>query len=63
MALSAAVVVWGSVIGVKIVIAKRRDEKANVRGMIKSLVIGIIIMAVIAVGAPLLINGLSAWIA
>ena len=30
--------------------------------MVKSLIIGIIIIFVIAVGAPLLINGLNAWV-
>ena len=62
-AFAAVTVVWGSVIGIKIAIAKRRDEKINARGMIKSLVIGIIVMAVIAVGAPLIITGLSVWAA
>ena len=30
--------------------------------MVKSLVIGIVIIFVVAMGAPLLINGLSAWV-
>ena len=30
--------------------------------MIKNLIIGIIIIFVVAMGAPLLINGLSAWV-
>jgi len=30
--------------------------------MVKNLIIGIVIMFVIAVGAPLLIEGLSAWV-
>ena len=34
----------------------------NSRDMVKSLIIGIIIMFVIAMGAPLLIEGLSAWV-
>ena len=30
--------------------------------MVKNLIIGIIIIFVLAMGAPLLINGLSAWV-
>lgn len=60
---ASVVVIWGAYIGVKVVVAKRREEQINARGMVKSLVIGIVIAAVIAVGAPLLINGLSSWLA
>ena len=38
------------------------EEKINARDMVKNLIIGIIIIFVIAMGAPLLINGLSAWV-
>ena len=58
----AAVVVWGAYIGIKVAIAHRNEDKINARGMVKSLIIGIIVMFVIAMGAPLLINGLSAWV-
>ena len=34
----------------------------NSRDMVKSLIIGIVIMFVIAMGAPLLIEGLGAWV-
>ncbi len=63
LAMAAVVVVWGAYIGIKIAVAHRNEEKINARDMVKNLIIGIIIMFVIAMGAPLLINGLSAWIA
>lgn len=61
LAMAAVVVVWGAYIGIRIAIAHRNEDKINARGMVKSLIIGIVIMFVIAMGAPLLINGLSAW--
>ena len=60
LAMAAVVVVWGAYIGIKVAIAHRNEDKINARGMVKSLIIGIIIMFVIAMGAPLLIEGLSA---
>ena len=62
LALAAVVVVWGAYVGIRIAVAHRNEEKINARGMVKSLIIGIIIIFVIAVGAPLLINGLNAWV-
>ena len=62
LALAAVVVVWGAYIGIKIAIAHRNEEKINARDMIKNLVIGIVIIFVVAMGAPLLIKGLSAWV-
>ena len=62
IALAAVVVVWGAYIGIKIAIAHRNEEKINARDTIKNLIIGIIIIFVVAMGAPLLINGLSAWV-
>ena len=62
LAMAAAVVVWGAYIGIRIAIAHRNEDKINSRAMVKSLIIGIVIMFVIAMGAPLLINGLSAWV-
>ena len=61
MALAAVVVIWGAYVGIKIAIAHKNEEKINARDMVKNLIIGIIIIFVIAMGAPLLINGLSAW--
>ena len=63
MAMGAVVVVWGAYLGVRIAVANRKEEQINARGMVKSLVIGIIIMAVIAMACPLLINGLSHFVA
>lgn len=51
----------GAYIGIKIIIAKKNDEKINARDMVKQLIIGIVIMFVLAVGLPLLINGLTSW--
>lgn len=62
IALAAVVVVWGAYIGIKIAIAHRNEEKINARDMVKNLIIGIVIIFVVAMGAPLLINGLSAWV-
>ena len=62
MALAAIVVIWGAYVGIKIAIAHRNEEKINARDMVKNLIIGIVIIFVIAMGAPLLINGLSAWV-
>lgn len=62
MALASVVVVWGAFVGIKIAIAHKNEEKINARDMVKNLIIGIIIIFVVAMGAPLLINGLSAWV-
>ena len=62
IALAAVVVVWGAYIGIKIAIAHNNEEKINARDMVKNLIIGIVIIFVVAMGAPLLINGLSAWV-
>ena len=40
----------------------RNEEKINAKDMVKQLIIGIVIIFVVAMGAPLLINGLSAWV-
>ena len=52
----------GAYIGIKIAIAHRNEEKINAKDMVKQLIIGIVIIFVVAMGAPLLINGLSAWV-
>ncbi|MBQ3505155.1 MAG: hypothetical protein IJA89_00080, partial [Clostridia bacterium] len=62
IAFGSVVVVWGAYIGIRVIIAKKNEDKINANGMIKNLVIGIVVMFVIAVGAPLLINGLSSWL-
>ena len=62
LAMAAVVVVWGAYVGIKIAIAHRNEDKINSRDMIKNLIVGIVIMFVVAMGAPLLIEGLSAWV-
>ena len=62
MGLAAIVVIWGAYVGIKIAIAHRNEEKINARDMIKNLIVGIVIIFVVAMGAPLLIKGLSAWV-
>lgn len=62
LGLAAVVVIWGAYIGIKIAIAHRNEEKINARDMVKNLIIGVVIIFVVAMGAPLLINGLSAWV-
>lgn len=62
LAMAAVVVVWGAYIGIKVAIAHKNEDKINFRDMVKNLIIGVVIMFVIAMGAPLLINGLSAWV-
>lgn len=62
MALAAVVVIWGAYVGIRIAVAHRNEEKINARDMVKNLIIGIVIIFVVAMGAPLLINGLSAWV-
>ncbi len=61
LGLAAIVVVWGAYVGIKIMLANKYEEKINSRDMVKNLIIGVIIIFVIAMGAPLLIEGLSAW--
>ena len=62
IALATVVVIWGAYIGIRIAIAHRNEEKINARDMVKSLIIGIVVIFVVAMGAPLLINGLSALV-
>lgn len=62
IALAAVVVIWGAYIGIKIAIAHKNEEKINARDMVKNLIIGIVIIFVVAMGAPLLITGLFAWV-
>lgn len=59
---SAVVVIWGAYIGIKIAVAKKSEQKTDVKGMVKNLVVGIVIMFVLSGALPLLIKGLVAWI-
>ena len=58
---SAVVIVWGAYIGIRVVIARKKEEKIDSKNMVKRLLIGIVIMFVLAVALPLLIKGLGAW--
>ena len=60
--LSLVIVIWGIYVGIKIITASRNDEKVNAKGMLKNLLIGVLVIFVIAVGAPLLIEGLETWV-
>ena len=62
IALASIVVVWGAYVGIKIALAHKNDEKINAREMVKNLIIGIVVIFVVAMGAPLLIEGLNAWV-
>lgn len=62
IAFSSVVAVWGAYIGIRVIVAKKNEEKINARGMVKQLAVGIIIMSVLAMGTPLVINGLSHWV-
>ena len=59
---SAVVVIWGAYIGIRIAVAKKNEQKADSRSMVKRLVIGIAIMFVLAGALPLLVKGLALWI-
>ena len=63
LAMAGIVTVWGGYIGIRVIVAKKNDEKINARGMLKNLVIGIIVMFSIAVVVPMLMNGLMHWVA
>ena len=58
----AVIGVWGAYIGLRVIVAHRKEEKINARDMLKNLFIGIVIIFLIAVAGPLLIKGLSAWL-
>lgn len=62
LALTAGIVLWGVYVGIKIVLANRKEEKINARDMLKNLIIGIVVIFVVAMGAPLLIKGLMSWV-
>ena len=55
------VTIWGAYIGIKVAVAKKNEEQINARGMVKSLIIGTVVIFVFAVAVPLLIKGLITW--
>lgn len=52
---------WGVFIGVKVAVAKKKEEKVDARSMVKNLIIGTVVLFVIAFALPLLIKGLAGW--
>ena len=58
----AVVVIWGAYIGIRIAVAKKSEQKIDVRGMVKNLAVGIVIMFVLSAVLPLLIKGLDFWV-
>ncbi len=59
--LGAVVIIWCVYVGVKLIVAHRNEERVDAKKMIKNLLVGIVIIFVLAVGVPLLIDGLSSW--
>ena len=59
--LAAVVVIWCVYVGVRLIVAHRNEERIDSKKMIKNLIVGVIIIFVLAVGVPLLIDGLSSW--
>ena len=54
--------IWGAYIGIRIAVAKKSEQKIDVRGMVKNLAVGIVIMFVLSAVLPLLIKGLDFWV-
>lgn len=59
--LAAVVIIWCVYVAVRLIVAHRNEERIDSKRMIKNLIIGVVIMFVLAVGVPLLIEGLSSW--
>lgn len=57
---SSVVAIWGAYIGIRVLVAKKNEQKIDAKGMMENLLIGIIFAFILAVAAPLLINGLAA---
>ena len=61
IAFSSVAVIWGAYIGIRLIIAKKTEQKADAKGMLKRYGIGIGIAFILAVILPLIINGLAGW--
>lgn len=55
------VVLWAIYIGVKVLSAKKAEQRIEAKELIKQFILGIVIIFVLIVGAPLLIQTLIAW--
>lgn len=58
---AALVLVWGVYIGIRYSMANKQEDQIMAKKLIQQLVVGIIVIAVIAVACPLLIQGLIVW--
>ena len=57
----ALVALWGAFIGIKVIKAKKAEEKQEAKSYIKQLLLGIAVIFVIAAGLPLIISGMATW--
>ncbi len=55
------VVLWAIYIGVKVLSAKKAEQRVEAKTMLKQFILGVVLIFVLAVGAPLLIQALIAW--
>lgn len=55
------VVLWAMYIGVKIIAAKKAEQRVEAKELLKQFILGTVIIFVLMVGAPLLIQALIAW--
>lgn len=54
-------VLWAIYIGVKVLSAKKAEQRIEAKTLLKQFILGIVLIFVLAVGAPLLIQTLVAW--
>lgn len=62
IACAAVIVVVGVYIGIRIIVANKKEEKIDASNMLKGLFIGVLVVFILAVAMPLLIKGLNAWL-
>lgn len=55
------IALWGAFIGVKIIKARKAEEKQEAKALVKQLIIGVVAIFIIAMGGPLIIQGLATW--
>ncbi|MGN0760566.1 MAG: hypothetical protein ACI4MV_01330 [Christensenellales bacterium] len=55
------IALWGAFIGVKIIKARKAEEKQEAKALVKQLIIGVVAIFLIAMGGPLIIQGLATW--
>lgn len=58
---SALVIIWAMYIGVKFLTAKKADQRVEAKELLKQFILGLVLIFVLVVGAPLLIQALIAW--